>query len=84
MQYRQRLHLGGQGQACLCWYEALRLRLLPFQFVSQSAPERCSIGARLGVSTKTVEAHRARINDKMRSDDLPHLIRMMLVYNEEE
>ena len=42
------------------------------------------IGARLGVSTKTVEAHRARINDKMRSDDLPHLIRMMLVYNEEE
>ena len=41
------------------------------------------IGARLGVSTKTVEAHRARINDKMRSDDLPHLIRMMLVYNDD-
>ena len=42
------------------------------------------IGARLGISTKTVEAHRARINDKMRSDDLPHLIRMMLVYREDE
>ena len=41
------------------------------------------IGARLGVSTKTVEAHRARINDKMRSDDLPHLIRMMLVFNDD-
>ena len=41
------------------------------------------IGARLGISTKTVEAHRARINDKMRSDDLPHLIRMMLVYNDD-
>ena len=36
------------------------------------------IGVRLGVSTKTVEAHRARINDKMRSDDLAHLVRMVL------
>jgi two-component system response regulator FixJ len=45
-----------------------------------SSPE---IAERLGISTKTVEAHRARINDKMRSDDLPHLIRMMLVYNED-
>ena len=41
------------------------------------------IGARLGISIKTVEAHRARINDKMRSDDLPHLIRMMMVYNDD-
>ena len=32
----------------------------------------------LGISTKTVEAHRARINDKMRSDDLAHLVRMVL------
>ncbi len=36
------------------------------------------IGSQLGVSTKTVEAHRARINDKMRSDDLAHLVRMVL------
>lgn len=36
------------------------------------------IGKRLGVATKTIEAHRARINDKMRSDDLPHLVRMVL------
>lgn len=41
------------------------------------------IGAQLGVATKTVEAHRARINDKMRSDDLPHLVRMVLSYSEE-
>ena len=41
------------------------------------------IGSQLGVSTKTVEAHRARINDKMRADDLPHLIRMIMAYNEE-
>jgi two-component system response regulator FixJ len=41
------------------------------------------IAAQLEVSIKTVEAHRARINDKMRSDDLPHLIRMMLVYNDD-
>lgn len=36
------------------------------------------IGSQLGVFTKTVEAHRARINDKMRSDDLAHLVRMVL------
>ena len=40
------------------------------------------IAARLDISTKTVEAHRARINDKMRADDLPHLIRMVMAYNE--
>lgn len=38
------------------------------------------IGTRLDVSTKTVEAHRARINDKMRAIDLPHLVRMMLAH----
>ena len=36
------------------------------------------ISSQLGVSTKTIEAHRARINDKMRSDDLAHLVRMVL------
>ncbi len=42
------------------------------------------IAARLDISTKTVEAHRSRINDKMRADDLPHLIRMVMAYNEEQ
>ena len=42
------------------------------------------IAARLDISIKTVEAHRARINDKMRADDLPHLIRMVMAYNEEQ
>ncbi len=42
------------------------------------------IGAELGISTKTVEAHRARINDKMRADDLPHLIRMVFILREEK
>lgn len=41
------------------------------------------ISAQLGISAKTVEAHRARINDKMRADDLPHLIRMILAYKDE-
>jgi len=41
------------------------------------------IAAELGVSTKTVEAHRARINDKMRADNVSHLIRMCFAYNEE-
>ena len=39
------------------------------------------IAAELGVSTKTVEAHRARINDKMRADSVAHLIRMCFNYN---
>lgn len=41
------------------------------------------IAGRLDISGKTVEAHRARINDKMRADDLPHLIRMVMAHNEE-
>lgn len=39
------------------------------------------IAGELGVSTKTVEAHRARINDKMRADSVAHLIRMCFNYN---
>ncbi|MEZ6033187.1 MAG: LuxR C-terminal-related transcriptional regulator [Planctomycetaceae bacterium] len=41
------------------------------------------IASQLGVSTKTIEAHRARIYDKMRSDDLAHLVRMVLAAREE-
>ena len=36
------------------------------------------IASQIGVATKTIEAHRARINDKMRSDDLAHLVRLVL------
>jgi FixJ family two-component response regulator len=36
------------------------------------------IASQIGVATKTIEAHRSRINDKMRSDDLAHLVRMVL------
>jgi len=39
------------------------------------------IADELGVSTKTVEAYRARINDKMRADSVAHLIRMCFNYN---
>ena len=35
------------------------------------------IGSPLGVSTKTLQDHRARFNDKMRSDDLTQLVRMI-------
>lgn len=41
------------------------------------------IGRKLKVSIKTVEAHRARINDKMRADDLADLARMMCAYDED-
>ena len=39
------------------------------------------ISTELDVSTKTVEAHRARINDKMRADSVAHLIRMCFAWN---
>ena len=42
------------------------------------------IAEELSVSTKTVEAHRARINDKMRADNVAHLIRMCFNYNAAE
>ncbi|MEQ9407104.1 MAG: response regulator [Fuerstiella sp.] len=42
------------------------------------------IAEELAVSTKTVEAHRARINDKMRADNVAHLIRMCFNYNAAE
>lgn len=42
------------------------------------------IAEELAVSTKTVEAHRARINDKMRADNVAHLIRMCFNYNSAE
>ena len=34
------------------------------------------ISASLGISTKTIEAHRARIMDKTRADDVGHLVRL--------
>jgi FixJ family two-component response regulator len=37
------------------------------------------IAAALGVSAKTVEAHRARVMDKMRADSLADLVRMALI-----
>ncbi|MFN9720473.1 MAG: response regulator transcription factor [Planctomycetota bacterium] len=40
------------------------------------------IASQIGVSTKTVEAHRARINDKLRSEDLAHLVRMVMASRE--
>ncbi len=37
------------------------------------------IAAELGVSAKTVEAHRARVMEKMRADSLAELVRMALI-----
>lgn len=35
-----------------------------------------AIGATLGVSLKTVEAHRARVMEKLKADSISHLVRM--------
>jgi FixJ family two-component response regulator len=37
------------------------------------------ISATLGVSLKTVEAHRARVMDKLKADSLSHLVRMCVM-----
>lgn len=37
-----------------------------------------AIAAQCGVSTKTIEAHRSRINDKIRHYDIAYLVRMMM------
>ncbi len=42
------------------------------------------IGAHLGVSFKTIEAHRAKIMKKMEADSVPHLIRMYLDLPQEQ
>lgn len=41
------------------------------------------IAASLGVSAKTVEAHRARVMDKMRASSLAELVRMALIRDDE-
>ena len=45
----------------------------------KSSPE---IGAELGVSSKTVEAHRANTLNKTRADDVGHLVRMWRAWME--
>ena len=42
------------------------------------------IAAALGVSSKTVEAHRARVMDKMRASSLAELVRMALIAGGDE
>ncbi|RLS78027.1 MAG: DNA-binding response regulator [Planctomycetota bacterium] len=42
------------------------------------------ISDHLGIRVKTVEAHRSRVNDKMRSRDVAHLIRMCYALPETE
>ena len=42
------------------------------------------IAAALGVTPKTVEAHRARVMEKMRAESLAELVRMVLIAGREE
>lgn len=57
-------------------YERLTAREMEvLELVVKGGSSR-AIAATLGVSTKTIEAHRARIHAKMRTDDVGHLVRM--------
>ena len=42
------------------------------------------IAVALGVTPKTVEAHRARVMEKMRAESLAELVRMVLIAGREE
>jgi FixJ family two-component response regulator len=48
------------------------------EMVTQGKSNR-DIASALGVSAKTVEAHRARVMDKMRAESLAELVRMVLI-----
>jgi RNA polymerase sigma factor (sigma-70 family) len=48
------------------------------EMVTQGKSNR-DIATALGVSAKTVEAHRARVMDKMRAESLAELVRMVLI-----
>ncbi len=48
------------------------------ELVVDGAPNKV-ISSTLGVSLKTVEAHRARVMDKLKADSLSHLVRMCVL-----
>ena len=69
-----------QVDECLARLTDRELQVLKLMAKGMSSRE---IGHKFKVSVKTVEAHRARINDKMRADDLADLARMMCAYDED-
>jgi FixJ family two-component response regulator len=42
-----------------------------------------NISEKLGITLSTVEAHRARVMEKMQADSLSHLMRMMLTLEQD-
>jgi two-component system response regulator FixJ len=76
----------GHGEAALVGQRLNRLtprerEVMRFVVEGHSSKE---IASRLGVSFKTVEAHRAKIMRKMQAKSVPHLIRMSLMRPPEE
>ena len=72
-----------QNEAQLDEWRALMATLTPrevevMELVVDGAANKV-ISATLGVSLKTVEAHRARVMDKLKADSLSHLVRMSVV-----
>lgn len=72
-----------QSEAQLGEWRALMATLTPrerevMELVVDGAANKV-IGAALGVSLKTVEAHRARVMDKLKADSISHLVRMSVV-----
>ncbi len=72
-----------QNEAQLDEWRALMATLTPrelevMELVVDGAANKV-ISATLGVSLKTVEAHRARVMDKLKADSLSYLVRMSVV-----
>lgn len=72
-----------QSEAQLDEWRALMATLTPreqevMELVVDGAANKV-ISAALGVSLKTVEAHRARVMDKLKADSISHLVRMSVV-----
>jgi FixJ family two-component response regulator len=72
-----------QSEAQLDEWRALMATLTPreqevMELVVNGAANKV-ISATLGVSLKTVEAHRARVMDKLKADSISHLVRMNVV-----
>lgn len=75
---RRTLHRSQETQACLAHLTAREREVMDLMVAGH--PNKV-IGARLGISTRTVENHRAKVMEKMQCDNLSSLIHLILRMN---